>query len=131
MEQPTITPGELSQFTGTEHYYRVSPIHGNLVLTDGVKYLCERAQCYWLVDIVASYQYKLTSEPFQVWTLGIDADEMRGSVRCEDGNGNILVRQELEYTDFPIETGITLFLEEGGIGPLGPVYMVLMLTSER
>lgn len=131
MEQPTITPGELSQFTGTEHYYRVSPIHGNLVLTDGVKYLCERAQCYWLVDIVASYQYTLTAEPFQVWTLAVDIHNMTGTVRCEDGNGNTLVIQNIEYTDFPIETGITLFLEEGGLDPMGPVYMILMLTSER
>ena len=37
----------LSQFTGTTQYYRVLP---TFVVTDGVKYLMDEAECYWLAD---------------------------------------------------------------------------------
>ena len=38
-------PNQLSQFTGTTQYYRILP---TFVVTDGVKYLMEEAECYWL-----------------------------------------------------------------------------------
>ncbi len=43
---------QLSQFTGTEKYYRISP---KAVLTDGTLYLAETASCYWLMDVYASH----------------------------------------------------------------------------
>ena len=36
-------PEQLSQFTGTEKYHRISRRH---LLTDGTKYLAEEAQCF-------------------------------------------------------------------------------------
>jgi hypothetical protein len=38
----------LSQFTGTEKYYR---LYSTVVLTDGTKYLSDTAGCYWLMDV--------------------------------------------------------------------------------
>ena len=42
----------LTQFTGTERYYRISRRH---LLTDGTKYLAENAECFWMMDAVASH----------------------------------------------------------------------------
>ena len=39
----------LSQFTGTEKYHRVLP---RLVITDGVEYLANTANSYWLVTAI-------------------------------------------------------------------------------
>ncbi len=47
---------ELKGFTGTEAYHRASFV-GNLVLTDGMNYLRNKLNCFWLVDIVASVQH--------------------------------------------------------------------------
>ena len=48
---------ELGQFTGTTCYYRST--FGRLLLTEGAHYLRERLSCYWLVDVVESYQPQL------------------------------------------------------------------------
>jgi len=44
---------ELAQFTGTTAYHRSSL--GGLLLTDGAHHLRERANCYWLIDVIESY----------------------------------------------------------------------------
>ena len=43
---------ELAQFTGTQTYTRITRRH---LLTDGARYLADHAQCYWLMDAVASH----------------------------------------------------------------------------
>jgi len=42
----------LAQFTGTLEYHRIGRRH---LLTDGTRYLSERAQCWWIMDAVASH----------------------------------------------------------------------------
>lgn len=120
----TINPEELKmhleQFTGTDHYYEHKTIGThNLLLTDGSHYLREEAKCYWLMDLLCSYQYKLHKESFQVWTLK-NMGSKGWDIIAEDGNKNQLASQRISYSDFPIEEGITLFLSEG----------VIMLPSE-
>lgn len=65
---------------------------------------------------------KLKKEAFQVWTLKFqDEDKDHGALLIgEDGNDRELARQEIEFTDFPLQEGLKLFLENG----------VLMLPSE-
>uniref|UniRef100_A0A6M3IW27 DUF6876 domain-containing protein n=1 Tax=viral metagenome TaxID=1070528 RepID=A0A6M3IW27_9ZZZZ len=96
-----ITATDLQQFTGTEHYYKYI---GGLKLTDGVKYLAETAQCYWLLDIIASYAAGLhKKEEFLVCNLYKNADNS-ALFTINDGNDNILIKQEIPYTDFPMDT---------------------------
>jgi len=100
-----ITPleEELSQFTGTENYYKSS--FGMLNVTDGVHYLRTEGQCYWLIDIIESYQKKIAHKtPFQVWKLIVK--DNKGLVTCEDGNYNLVIKQEIPYTDFEEKTGM-------------------------
>jgi hypothetical protein len=37
----------LANFYGTEQYHRINLIFPNVLMTDGVKWLCENADCYW------------------------------------------------------------------------------------
>jgi hypothetical protein len=94
---------DLSDFTGSEHYY--SSTFKALSLTDGVHFLRESGNCYWLIDIIESYQKQLKNEEFQVWKLEV-RDDNSAVVICEDGNNNILISQSLEYTDFKEQTGL-------------------------
>jgi len=99
---------ELGQFIGTENHYKYM---FGLVLTDGAKYLAERAGCFWLLDIIASYRRK---EPFQVWELKVNRNHAENEPMAvvtmkEDTNEPELVRQEIPYTDFPMDS-VKLFL---------------------
>jgi hypothetical protein len=112
----------LSQFIGTENYYKY---YGNFLLTDGVKFLCEEAGAYWLIDILWSVQMisKVRNEGFQVLKLKVDVERSKGVVEISDGNNNIVYTQEIEYTDFPLEE-ITIWAIEQG------EYRIILLPSE-
>ncbi len=110
---------ELAHFHCTEQYYR--HFLQRFVYTDGVRYLAQNAQAYWLLDLIASYQpyEKVKKEEFQVWTLKVNLENYSAVATCDDGNDNIIVTQDIPFTDFPL-TEITLYLTDG----------VLLLPSE-
>lgn len=92
---------ELDQFTGTTKYY--GSTFGRLNLTEGVHYLREKANCYWLIDIIESYQPELKDVPFQIWGIKVNEDKT-ATVYCkEDSDRKPIVTQKLEYTDFPLK----------------------------
>lgn len=93
---------ELSQFTGTEQWYR-NPLFRNYVYTDGVKYLAEKAGAYWLIDYIFSNQLtpKIRKEEFQNWK--VKTNNNSAIIRVEDGRDNLIQKFKLEYTDFPFE----------------------------
>ena len=90
----------LEQFTGTSQYYK-HPLFG-FIYTDGIHYLAEACQCYWLLDIIGSYQFKLTNVPYQIWELKVKDTQGIITVK-EDSNAPILFKQKIEYTDFPLQ----------------------------
>lgn len=116
----------LAQFYGTEKYYRWSKLYPKFFLTDGAWWLANNAECFWLMDLIGSWQYnkKVHREYFQVWKLmyfkGSDPEyppltignvlEIKHSqpvppfwmAVCEDGNGRIIAEQKIEYSDFPL-----------------------------
>ena len=92
---------ELEQFTGTTQYYRSS--FGRLLLTDGAHYLRERLNCYWLIDIVESYQPKVRNRPFQLWSINVNPDKSALVEMREDTGLEPLVRQAIKYTDFKLK----------------------------
>lgn len=113
---------DLNQFTGTEGYYKYGH---RILLTDGVKYLADEAEAYWLLDAIVSYQNdrrvksnRMLRE-IQFWELKVK--DGRGELTCvEDSGRPPVIRQEVAWTDFPLES-VKLYLENG----------VLMLPSER
>ncbi len=111
---------DLAHFCGTENWWRHWA--GRITYTDGVKLLAEKAGAFWLIDLVASHQTaRLRQEEFQIWILAVDRDKTPMAVAtCQaDTDAPVLVRQEIDYTDFPLPS-IELYLLDD----------VLMLPNE-
>lgn len=106
---------ELGYFTGTENYFKAM---FGLIYTDGIKYVAEEAGAYWLIDAVASYQHQLKKQEFQSWILNQNPDQS-WTLTATDGNDKVLVKQEIEFSDFPIAK-ISMYVSNN----------VLMLPSE-
>ena len=110
----TLKESDLGWFTGTENHWK--NVNG-LIYTDGIKYMLEKGEAYWLLDAVASYQktpkilnnYRL--QDFQLWAL---KKVGKGCVlTCrEDSDMDPVVEQHIEYTDFPFDIE---FYVEGGV----------------
>jgi len=104
-----MTPQQIQDgfrnFYGTEHYHRITTF-GGLVATDGVAWLAENAECYWLTDDIGIYQMdrKIRGNPelqeMQVWKLTVK--DSVGTLTCEDGNENVVLKKRIPYTDFPL-----------------------------
>lgn len=110
---------ELAQFQESDIIYKYWL---GLKYTAGIKYLAEIAQCWWLVYAIASHQTKnLLDNPklqeFQIWHLVVQDNS--GTLICEWDTNQEVLRQEIEYTDFPL-SNIKLYLAEN----------ILMLPSE-
>ena len=120
---------ELDNFNCTEHYYRASIFTNKFVYTDGVKFLCENADCFWLIDAIVSHQIRTRVrnnqrlQDFQVWTLKVNPDKSAVLTCVEDTGCKPTVTQKIPYTDFPLPE-ITLWIERGE-------YMTLCLPSEH
>ena len=101
----------LAQHSGSLDRFRHWTQH--VIYTPGVADMAKLCNAYWLIDLVASHQIdpKVRSEEFQVWELTVEAGQK--AVACAtDGNSNPVVRQDIEYTDFPLDT-IKLYLDQG------------------
>ena len=109
----------LAQFIGTQHYYRISRKH---LLTDGTKYLAENAECFWMMDAIASHLSEIGTSDLFVQVKVIVKDN-QATMIYDDGNGNEHARQEIPYTDFPLDM-ITLYACWDGLN------WVIMLPSE-
>lgn len=90
---------ELEQFTGSANYYST---FGGVKYTDGIKYMADKMNAYWLIDIITSYQNKLCRVSFQLWELKVNEDKSAVITCREDTDVPALITQEIEYTDFPI-----------------------------
>ena len=90
---------QLAQFSGTERYYRISRRH---LLTDGTKYLADNAECFWMMDAIASHLSEIGTSDWFVQVKVIVKDS-RATMIYADGNGNEHARQEISYTDFTLE----------------------------
>ena len=111
----------LDAFSGSETFY----CHWSrqLLYTAGVRYLAEQAGAFWLLDAIASYQPQLEQHDFQVWQLTVHDDRAATLLACADMDNNkpinVLVTQDIPYTDFPL-SDIQLYLSD----------TVLLLPSE-
>jgi hypothetical protein len=68
---------ELNNFTGTEQYFKASNLY-NLNLTDGINFLRNKLNCYWLIDIVGSVKHlkKIQeNKSFILWRIVVNEDK--------------------------------------------------------
>lgn len=123
----------LQHFCGTEQYYKHFL---GIRYTDGVKYLAENAQCYWLIDAIASHQPIVNRiqrlREFQLWFLHVGnnhefikpASNHCAVLTCWEDSPQAetkpVVRQDILFTDFPLAE-IKLYVQE----------TVLMLPDEN
>ncbi|MEA5573466.1 DUF6876 family protein [Calothrix sp. UHCC 0171] len=111
MKTPQQISSELKQFTGSTVLYK----HWlGFKYTEGIKYLADETNCYWLLDAIFSHQTKqFLSNPnlreFQIWHLRVENNS--GILTCEWDTNQEVLRQEIEYTDFPLDR-IKLYLAE-------------------
>ena len=91
-----VTEFSLRQFTGTESFRPVD-IRRRYLASDGVAYVFKQCQCYWLRDMISSYAQMFLLTDFVVWF--VRADGVGVIVTAEDGNGNVLRRQKVTYSD--------------------------------
>jgi len=104
----------LSNFYGTENYWKNDIL--KFQYTDGVKFLWESCDAYWLLIAISSYNRK---EHFQSWILTVNDDNSAVLKMQEDKGEPWLVQQEIPFTDFPLKE-INLWLIDG----------ILILPSE-
>jgi len=100
----TLTQADLTQFTGTEQWYRHALVR-DVLFTDGVKYVADNAGAYWLIDEIAFAQRsdaRVAAEEFQNWKLAVNADKT-AVLTCDDGNGDVVFTKRIEFTDFPLD----------------------------
>jgi hypothetical protein len=99
---------DTSGFTGSEEWYR-HPLVKSVVYTQGVKYVAEQGEAYWFIDKIATMQLddKVRKHEFQVWKLDVPSK----LITVEDGNGLIIYKEKLDYTDFPAP-GVTLWFTD-------------------
>jgi hypothetical protein len=110
---------QLSHFTGTERYYRNSRRH---LLTDGTKYLAEEAECFWMMDAVASHLSEIGTADWFV-LVRVTVQGARTTMVYEDGNGHEHARLEIPFTDFPLAEQTLYACWDGE-------HWVIMLPSE-
>ena len=101
---------ELNNFHGTESYHKSS--FGKLKLTDGINYLRNKANCFWLIDIIESVQHlkEIKENSFIVWKIKVKDNKFIVRAYSDIANTNskdnakyILYEQKGEYTDFPLK----------------------------
>lgn len=103
-EAKKLTKADLAQFTGTEYWYRHGLVR-SVLFTDGVKYVAEVGEAYWLLDEIAlaqPFEKKLAGEEFQLWKLTV-AKNSTALLVCEDGSGRKLLSKKIPFTDFPLD----------------------------
>lgn len=104
----------INQAHGSDAYHKFSPFPGFPVATDGVIALAEAAGCFWLLDIIGSYQTdKRLDTSFQVWKLEVNLGDCSAIVRGFNDT-ELIITQEIHFTDFPLDE-VKLYLMDGVI----------------
>ena len=96
---------------GSDNFYCHRP---SLILyTDGVKALAEKAEAYWLIDLIISHQCKkdVNLERFQVWELQRVKNYVF-QITATDGNKNKVAFQKIPFSGFAYDQA-TIWLVDG------------------
>ena len=98
----------LQHFSGTDMFYRIPLTRTRF--TEGIKYLVEAAECFWLVTDTSIIAKTLSKENrFITIDFKRLSEEERQQLNCAatitygDGNGTVLERHKYMVTDFPLE----------------------------
>lgn len=101
MKTPEQIKAELAQFTGTERYYRYSPLFPKVLLTDGTKRMAESCDAYWLLDVVASHLRSM-NDSFAVALLKVKGGKAKFTLTDDLPADVTFAEQSISFTDFPL-----------------------------
>ena len=111
MEQNALR-AELHQFTGSTEFYR--HFTNRIIYTQGIKFLCDRARLYWLIDLIAALQARALRDPalreFQLWELRIT--DGKAVVVCLRDSEVEALRLPLKAVDSALDF-VRVYLENG------------------
>ena len=101
---------ELRHFTGDLERFR--SLSSSLIYTPGVQYLATQAECYWLIDAIASYipsrqlRRAIKADPrievLHFWNLTVADDSSATLSARVDRGEKPFITQNIAYTDFPL-----------------------------
>jgi len=103
--------------SGTDHYYYMN-LMKNFVVTDGVKFMTSKLECFWLMDIVASYVAKIDKLDldFCVVYVRVNKEDDTAVFSVDDGNGKTVISQKIPFTD--ISENVRCYLAAGKLNSL-------------
>lgn len=127
-----LSESSLYQFTGDIRRY-THPLNRKVIYTPGVRYLADAGRAYWVIDAIASYfgspemNAAITRDPrigqIQFWRLEV-SDEKAVLTAEADAGEEPFIRQEIPYTDFPLNMVAVWAAYDG-------TYWTLYLPSEH
>ena len=100
-------------FCGTETMYKTDNflfrgIADKIQYTESVRYFMREKKAYWIFDVMASYVPKLLKGKHEFVTFLFNVNEDNScEFRAENGNGKLILSQEIPYTD--MKESIKLF----------------------
>lgn len=104
-----LTQEDLNHFTGSDEFYQ-HWLGG--VYTQGVLHMADTGGAHWLIDAIYSHQLtkEVKAEEFQLWeltkidqSLYEEPQPMAILTMKRDTHEPEIVRQEIPYTDFPLD----------------------------
>ncbi|MBK8191391.1 MAG: hypothetical protein IPK79_13205 [Vampirovibrionales bacterium] len=121
-------------------YYRFSLFAKNWIATSGIMNHCQRNQCFWVLDTLASYvptlaraqgvdyflivQVEVSLDKTSVFTIQQEQHDKEGNATYQT-----LVRQEIDYTDLK-ETWTFWAINESS-GAYDPACQTVVLLPEE
>jgi hypothetical protein len=107
----TLSTADLHQYTGDIIRYS-HPLNPQVIYTPGVRHVAEQGGAYWLIDAMASYYgtdlmtAAINRDPriasMHFWRLVVDGQAATLTAEADQGE-EPFIRQDIEYTDFPLE----------------------------
>lgn len=146
-----ITPAELREHmsgcNGTDGWTRVNPFNRHLVVSDGIKWMCEKAGAFWLMDLIAlepaaapailmAHRTHGYANALSTTFLRLKVKDSKGAtVWIEQDSGvEPIWRKRISGTDFP-EGDWTFVMQvtelAGGDGLPATPHVAVMFFEER
>ncbi len=106
---------ELSQYHGTSQYYLLTAGRKNMNLTDGSLALAQKFSCFWLMNLIASYQNheEIKKLSIQFWELHLDEKGGCNVFCIEDTGLPKIINQHIPFTD--IEGNVKIWVQNNVI----------------
>lgn len=123
-----------------EKYYRFNPFAKNWVATSGIMNHCEKSQCFWVLDAIASYVPTLAKckgvDYFLIVSVEVNQNKtalftikQEQHDEREGCHYKVIIQQEIEYTD--LKENLTFWAINESSGVYDPACQTVVLLPEE